>query len=221
MHRHLCTCEAAVKRKQIETNKEEAYHGDNGGADSSHAGNAIEVHERHDVPDCGIFTAYKDGTVHVSFQDRTLLYLKQSQEHCDVITPDGHRSTVATAAPLGVELYVAQAMEFADWAFSSPSERAAVLKQAASIQKELGKCQRAVAFCEWASGQLALVPKGPQVISEFDSSCHSNSLEDSLMHRIYECCSEDTPNQDSLAQGQREQMIQALLAKSNHLLSTL
>lgn len=221
MYRHMCTCEAAFKHKQCESNKEEAHQEDSGGVDSSQAGDASAVHEQHNVPDCGIFIAYKDGSVHVTFQDRTLLYLKQSQEHCDVITPDGHRSTVATAAPVGVEQYVAQAMEFADWAFSSPSERAAVLKQAASIQKELGKCQRAVALCDWAQGQLTLVPQAPQLTSVSDPTCQSASRNDIPGHRMYECCSENTLNQDSSTQGQRERMIQALLAKSSHLLSTL
>ena len=60
-----------------------------------------DIHEQHDVPGCGIFTAYIDGSTSVAFHDRALLYLKPSREHCEVITPDGHRITVATATPLG------------------------------------------------------------------------------------------------------------------------
>ena len=64
--------------------------------------------------------------------------MKASRQHCDVITPDGHRTTGAVAT--GVEQYVAQAKEFADWAFSLPSGRGGVLQQVASIQRELESC---------------------------------------------------------------------------------
>lgn len=177
-----------------------------------------EIHEQHEVPDCGVFTAYRDGSVHVAFHDRALLYVKKSQEHCEVITPDGLRVTVATATPLGVEQYVAQAMEFADWAFSSPSERAAVLQQAAKIQTELGKCQRAAALCDWAQGQLMLVPQTPHPVSDSfrTESCTDVAVPDKVLSTLFQ-----TSPQEHATPAEREHMIQALLAKSSHLLNTL
>lgn len=185
---------------------------------SSQAAVTSEIREQHDIPQCGRFTAYTDGNVHVTFHDRALLYMQSSQEHCEVITPDGHRFTVSTATPLGVEQYVAQAMEFADWAFSSSSERAAVLHQAARIHQEIGKCQRAAALCDWAQGQLVSVPQRPDEtfdLSQADS-CTKMAVLDKTCTTLF-----SSPTQEHTTSVEREQMIQALLAKSNHLLNTL
>ncbi len=174
------------------------------------------IHEQHEVADCGTFTAYEDGSVHVTFCDRTLLYLKPLQQYCDVITPDGHRVSVATATPIGVEQYVGQAMEYADWAFSTPAERAAVLQKAASIQKELGKCHRAVVLCDWTQGHLPCTQSG-----SFDSS---DTTENAFPCDI-QCCTPTVCSKEVSgvcpSSSEREQLIQALLAKSSHLLSTL
>ena len=172
-----------------------------------------EIHEQHEVPDCGTFTAYTDGSIHVTFHDRALLYMKKYQEHCDVITPDGHRVTVSTATPLGVEQYVAQAVDFADWAFSLPSERAAVLHQAATIQKEIGKCQRAAALCDWAQGQLVSVSQSSEQMSD---GCTDIAVSGKTLASLCR-----PPMQEFTTSAEREQVIQALLAKSSHLLNTL
>ena len=174
------------------------------------------IHEQHEVADCGTFTAYEDGSVHVTFCDRTLLYLKPLQQFCDVITPDGHRISVATAMPIGVEQYVEQAMEYADWAFATPAERAAVLQKAASIQKELGKCHRAIVLCDWTQGHLPCMQS-----DSFDSSDTTKSA----FPGDVQCCNHTVCSKDVSgvcpSSSEREQLIQALLAKSSHLLSTL
>lgn len=172
-----------------------------------------EIYEQHEVPNCGTFTAYTDGSIQVTFHDRALLYVKKSREHCEVITPDGHRVTVNAATPLGVEQYVAQAMEFADWAFSSPCERAAVLQQAAKVQKEVGKCQRAAALCDWAQGQLVSAPQSFEEVSNGCKGAAVSEWDAASLLRL--------PMQEYITQAEREQMIQALLAKSSHLVNTL
>lgn len=181
--------------------------------DSLQIAEVNKKYEQHEVPDCGTFTAYTDGSIHVTFCDRALLYMKKSHEHCEVITPDGHRVTVNTATPLGVERYVAQAVEFVDWAFSSPSERAAVLHQAAKIQREIGKCQRAAALCDWAQGQLVSVPQSSEQISD---GCMDIAVSEKKFTSLFR-----SPMQECTTPAEREQMIQALLAKSSHLLNTL
>ena len=180
--------------------------------DSLQKAKVSEIYEQHDVPDCGNFTAYTDGSVHVTFHDRALLYMKKPWEHCDVITPDGHRATVNTATPVGVQQYVAQAVEFADWAFSSPSERAAVLQQAAKVQKEIDKCQRAAALCDWAQGQMVSVPPSLEQISGHRDVTVSEKNFPSLF---------GLPMPEYTPPAEREQMIQALLAKSSNLLNSL
>ena len=180
------------------------------GFDSLQKAEVNEICEQHEVPDCGTFTAFTNGGIRVTFHDRALLYMKRSQEHCEVITPDGHRVTVNTATPIGVEQYVAQAMEFADWAFSSPSERAAVLHQAAKIQKEIGKCQRAAALCDWAQGQLLSVPQ------QTSGGCMDIAVSEKSFASLLR-----SPMQQYTTPAEREQMIQALLAKSSHLLNRL
>lgn len=183
--------------------------------DSLQKPEVCKIYEQHEVPDCGTFTAYTDGSIHVTFHDRALLYMKKSQEHCDVITPDGHRVTVNTGTPLGVEQYVAQAVEFADWAFSSPSERAAVLHQAAEIQKEIGKCQRAAALCDWAQGQLVSVPQSSE---QFSDGCMDIAVSEKNLASL---CRSPNSMQEYTTPAEREQVIQALLAKSSYLLNTL
>lgn len=181
------------------------------------------IHEQHEVPECGTFTAYTDGSVHVAFHDRALLYLKPSRQHCEVITPDGHRITVATATPLGVEHYAAQAMEFADWAFSSPAMRAAVLQQAAKIQAELGKCRRAATLCEWAQGQLMLGTTRDHLsdVAKADY-CDGNIAIPNKPLSTFVCASmEGVATPEHTTPTEREQMIQALLIKSTHLLNSL
>ncbi len=188
---------------------------------------ASKIHEQHEVADDGKFTAYMDGSVRVAFHDRTLLYLKPSHTHCDVITLEGHRVTVSTATPVGVEQYVEQALEFAEWAFSTPAQRASVLQKAASIQKELGKCQRAVALCDWAQGNLPMSLNAPEqqhlvhVVEQGDNARVCNDELHSVLHQVglngeISGCPSDCPSS-----AERECVIQALLAKSSQLLSTL
>lgn len=186
--------------------------------DSSHIQLAQEIHEEHAVADYGRFIAYRDGSVHVAFQDRTLLYLKSSHTHCDIITPDGHRVMVATATPVGVEQYVAQAMEFAEWVFSSPAQRASVLQQAAAIQKELGKCQRAALMCDWAQGHVPVIAHSTDVqkcCENYSDGLHNGCLLADMPSPLA-CQSRQCPSSS-----EREHVIQALLAQSTHLLSTL
>lgn len=178
-----------------------------------------KIREQHEIPQCGTFTAYTNGSIHVTFHDRALLYMQSSQELSEVITPDGHRITVNTATPIGVEQYVAQAIEFADWAFSSPSERAAVLHQAAKIHQEIGKCQRAAALCDWAQGQLVSVPQRPDETSDLSQAdgCTKMAVLDKTCGTLFS----SPTTQEHTTSVEREQMIQALLAKSSHLLNTL
>ena len=217
--RHLGASQAGLRSRQ-EASKGTAQYEDNDTVDGLQLGLANEIHEQHEVPECGTFTAYKAGNVHVAFQDRTLLYMKASRQHCDVITPDGHRTTVATAAPLGVELYVAQAMEFADWAFSLPSERASVLQHVASIQRELGKCQRAVALCDWAQGQI---PQAQDVAGGLEALCTDECEAGTVIPALHvaDLMLYEQPRESGLSPAHREQIIQALLAKSSSLLKTI
>ena len=184
-----------------------------------------EVYEQHQVADCGEFTAYKDGSVHVSFSDRTLLYMEASHTHCNIVTSEGHRVIVATSTPVGVESYVAQAVEYAEWAFSTPAERAAALQQSASIAKEIRKCMRGAALCDWAQGKPNQMQSSPKDHEDNDmhASCalpNSNMLWSQAIAISHNASVKSGLNAFA-APSERETLIQALLAKSGQLLSSL
>lgn len=93
-----------------------------------------EVREQQEVEGSGLFTAYQDGRVRVVFLDRTLLEMDGARDSCRLILPDGSRAVVAAHTPVGAELYVRAALEFAEWAFRTPAERSEILRAQAQIR---------------------------------------------------------------------------------------
>ena len=177
-----------------------------------------QVHEEHKVQDLGKFTAFQDGSVHVAFEDRALLYMEPEGVHCNVITPEGQKVHVAIANPLGVEQYVAEAVDFAAWAVCSPAQRTAVLRQASIIQKELDKCQRSALLCDWAQGHVVDVQTAAEVSqAEYvqygaKSDCHEHGSS-------VPCFLATSDGQ--LDSQKRQQLIESFLANNNQLLNTL
>lgn len=105
---------------------------------------------RVEVPREGAFSAYADGRVRVQFRDRTLLELDAARETADVILPDGSRQVVRCAAPVGCGRYVADALQFAAWAFKSPDERAEVMRAQRRVDGQLAANARHEAVCTLA-----------------------------------------------------------------------
>lgn len=179
-----------------------------------------QVHEQHGVQGVGNFTAFQDGSVHVAFEDRALLYMQPGCAHCNVINPEGQKVSVATANPLGVEQYVVEAVEFAAWAFSSPAQRSAVLQQAASIQQELDKCQRSALLCDWAQGHsVAVHQKVAELTDEIDSAIghsvlHGHDISCSVSHSFESV-------HDQIDTAARQHVINSFLANNSRLVSTL
>ena len=177
-----------------------------------------QVHEEHKVQDLGKFTAFQDGSVRVAFEDRALLYMEPEGMHCNVITPEGQKVHVAVANPLGVEQYVAEAVEFAAWAFCSPAQRSAVLQQAANIQKELDRCQRSALLCDWAQGHVvdvqtaAEVSQAEHVVYDALSDCHKHSSSVTGFLAV---------SDGQLDSQKRQQLIESFLTNNNQLLNTL
>lgn len=178
-----------------------------------------QVHEQHVVEGVGTFTAYQDGSVKVAFEDRALLYMDANNSHCTVIDPDGRKITVASDNAVGVEQYVAEAAEFYAWAFCSPIERNAILQHAASVQRELQKCQRTALLCEWAQGQT--VSDFTETSGMHDSGrvhCGHGSQSNEM------CADMPVPlsvDHDQLDPDLRQSLIDSCLANSTRLLSTL
>ena len=179
-----------------------------------------QVQEQHDVQGVANFTAFQDGSVHVAFEDRALLYMQPGGAHCNVINPEGQKVSVATANPLGVEHYVLEGVEFAAWAFSSPAQRSAVLQQAATIQKELEKCQRSALLCDWAQGHSVVVhQKVAELNDEIDTTfcnaaLHSHGIVGGVSHSF------DSVH-DELDTAARQCVIDSFLANNSRLVSTL
>lgn len=74
--------------------------------------------------DHGRFRAFADGKVRVVFQDRTILQVDDRQELCSFFFADGTAGqTTVDAAPPEQRVYINRALEFADWAFTTPRER--------------------------------------------------------------------------------------------------
>ncbi len=119
------------------------------------------VLEESCVPGHGSFVAYEDGRVRVCFDDRAILHLSASHTHAKVVLPDGGPPrVVAVANPVGVERYVAAALEFAAWAFKSPAERAEELRAQARVRAELLSCQRMAQLCDFATSGVLPVEAG-------------------------------------------------------------
>lgn len=180
-----------------------------------------QIHEQHTVEGVGTFTAFQDGSVKVAFEDRALLYMHPTGAHCTLINPEGSKVAVACANPLGAEKYVAEAVKFAAWAFCSPVERSAMLQQAASVKRELYKCQRTALLCDWAQGcavEQCTDAEGSHVV-EPDTLSHEHTSRSSEWCKAApqwnDCC------HSQLDPDQRQHLIERCLANSTRLLSTL
>ena len=164
----------AAERAQLEAATEAAAAAAPGAGLGSGATKAAVVSTtlvtRVEVPRQGAFSAYADGRVRVSFRDRTLLELDGERNTADVIFPDGTRTTVRVAAPIGAEGYVRDALEFADWAFKTPEERSQATRAQQHIDATLAANQRQRAVCSLAlSGRYdaeALAPTPSPLASE-------------------------------------------------------
>ena len=106
------------------------------------------VVDRSVDPGVGAFTAYADGRVHVVFADGAVLHLGPGSGLCRVITPGGERGgrAVSVRFPVGVEAYVAAALEYRGWAFLTPRERGDRMGQLDAVQRELSRIERHVAL---------------------------------------------------------------------------
>jgi hypothetical protein len=80
--------------------------------------------EEQDI-DIGRFRAFSDGKVHVVLADRTILHLDLSQNECSFIFGDGSKKTVGLSSIVSSKekRQVNVALEFYEWAFSSPEQR--------------------------------------------------------------------------------------------------
>ena len=102
-----------------------------------------EIHELLNIPDIGVFTAYKDRRVSVIFADRTLLKMsveddpshsmtsspshenrKHSASLLSILDSKGGAHTLRAANPIGFERYAKLALDFAAWAYAPPEMRA-------------------------------------------------------------------------------------------------
>ncbi|GFR40516.1 hypothetical protein Agub_g1085, partial [Astrephomene gubernaculifera] len=107
--------------------------GSSGTPDELFAAASTAVLEESCVAGHGQFTAYQDGRVRVCFEDRTILHMSASHSHAKVVLPDGRGVVVAVANPVGVEPYVAAAVDFASWAFKTPAERSEEMRLQARV----------------------------------------------------------------------------------------
>ena len=72
----------------------------------------------------GRFRAFCDGRVRVAFADRTILQVERGGDLCSFLFADGSASqTTLASAPLRHRVYIYQALEFGDWAFSTQEQR--------------------------------------------------------------------------------------------------
>lgn len=133
------------------------------GTASGEAVEIVEVPEGEGQSEAGRYTAFADGSIHVAFVDRTMISLhslddtRPGHDRAEILFPDGsQRSIPLHAAPMTgllgntregrLGLHLAAAVQFQEWACSSPAERidAAMRDQARKlvIQAEVAKTQR-------------------------------------------------------------------------------
>jgi hypothetical protein len=140
------------------------------------AGEAVEIVE---VPEgqseAGRYTAFADGSVHIAFVDRTMISLqalgdtRPGHDRAEILLPDGGRRSIPLhAAPMAgllgdinqgrIGLHLAAAVQFQEWACSSPTERieAAMRDQARKlvIQAEVSKTQRFLSMQDMHRGSF-------------------------------------------------------------------
>jgi hypothetical protein len=101
----------------------------------------------------GDMKAFADGRVQIFFCDRTLLYMDPEHTVCRLLMPDGERMNVNVASPVGVEVYVQAAVEYARWAFSTPFDRYAKRRLQDAVQMKLLETQRMAAICGATAAQ--------------------------------------------------------------------
>jgi len=109
------------------------------------------VIEEQSVDGLGRFTAYADARIRAVFADRAILHLDSTHGTARITLPDGSRAEVATANPVGVEGYVAAAVQFAQWALKTPAQRDAALRAQGRVEAELATTARMAALCEYGS----------------------------------------------------------------------
>jgi hypothetical protein len=100
------------------------------------------VVERQVVPGYGTFTAFVDGRVCVSYEDRTLLKLTPDGQQFEALLPSGQLVRAPLAQPAELQAHVASAVEFAAWSAATPKERALPMERQRCVQAQLGSNQR-------------------------------------------------------------------------------
>lgn len=133
--------------------------GAGGGANAAAAYDAAfevlstDVVEQCIVDDSGRYTAFGDGRVRVCFLDRTILELSRDQGLARLLLPDGTQARVCCDQPVGVEAYVAPALQFAAWAFKGAEQRLAEAEAAWRAEAEAEAARRMAALCGHAASR--------------------------------------------------------------------
>ena len=74
-------------------------------------------------PGLGHFTAFRNRSIKVIFEDRTVLRLSDGQTEARVLTRSGDSLSVPLSNPVGFEKHVSAAQDFLVYAYASPAER--------------------------------------------------------------------------------------------------
>ena len=77
--------------------------------------------------------------------------MDSAREVCSLILPDGSQSQVAVSNPIGAEMYVQAATQFAGWTSTTPAERSEALRQQAVVDQQIQVCHRAALLCDYAA----------------------------------------------------------------------
>ena len=85
------------------------------------------------IEDVGTFTAYNDGSIRALFNDRTVIRL-HSDLSLSVLSRKGEQIKLNLDNPYGFEAYVPVCLEFYEWAFSTPEEKARKLVREAELK---------------------------------------------------------------------------------------
>ena len=97
----------------------------------------LDVHEEQEVPGCGKFTAFSSGAVRAIYDDRTVVSSTPDRTVCEVVLSTGQVLTVNSNNPMTVRRYVVPVLQFAQWAFATPSERAERIARERKVQREI------------------------------------------------------------------------------------
>lgn len=95
------------------------------------------------ITEMGTFTAYNDHSIKVKFSDRTMLRLKKGSPIVKILDPLGESHSLHIERPSQFLDHIRSAMEFYQWAYSTPEQRheqeKAVLRERAMVDAELAR----------------------------------------------------------------------------------